>query len=401
MGTAQKNLDRYVTPAAWADGLSSEGILHFVDGKNADEGLLRTPRAVVFWNGESPIGLNIANSFEDCASLTLPISPSSPECRPAGSATRFTKPSSVSLVICTRDRPRELARCLASLAKQTYAPDQIVVVDNASLAKDTEKVCQEADVIYVHEPRPGLDAARNAGARASTSEIVAYTDDDVVLHPRWLERLVEGFDAPEIWAVTGLVLPAELATPAQWHFERFWGFGRGFQRTDFGSTFLQSNEWLGCPVWLIGAGASMAFRRTVFDRVGFFDERLDAGAAGCSGDSEFWHRILCAGGTCRYEPSVILFHYHRREWAELRNQIRAYMRGHSAALLVQYEQSGRKGNLRRLFIYFPGYYLGRIVKLFVFGGDASSLFLREEIAGILSGIWFYLRTPRSRGTATA
>src|SRR5215472_10583625 len=204
MGTAEKNLDRCVSSAAWADGLSSEGILHFVAGQSADEGLLRTSRAVVFWSGEYPVGLNIANSFDGCASLMF--SQSSPQSQPVGNATNCTKPSSVSLIICTRDRPSELARCLASLAKQTYVPDQIVVVDNASLAKDTEKVCREADVVYVHEPRPGLDAARNAGARASTSEIVAYTDDDVVLHPRWLEQLVEAFDAPEIWAVTGLVL---------------------------------------------------------------------------------------------------------------------------------------------------------------------------------------------------
>ena len=141
----------------------------------------------------------------------------------------------------------------------------------------------------------------------------------------------------------------------------------------------------------------MAFRRTVFDRAGFFDERLDVGAAGCSGDSEFWHRILCAGGTCRYEPSAVAFHFHRRDWAGLRKQIRAYMRGHSAALLVQYERSGRIGNLRRLFISFPVFYAGRMAKQILRGKDPSNLLMREEIAGLLSGIWFYLRTPR-RGT---
>jgi GT2 family glycosyltransferase len=195
--------------------------------------------------------------------------------------------------------------------------------------------------------------------------------------------------------VTGLVLPAEITTPAQWHFERYWGFGRGFQRTDFGSEFLETNKRYGCPTWLIGAGASMAFRRTVFDHIGLFDERLDVGAAGCCGDSEFWHRILCAGGTCRYEPSVVAFHYHRRDWKGLQRQIYAYMRGHSAALLVQYERTGRTGNLRRLFVSFPAHYVRRIIKQLVFKTDASNLLLREEIAGLLSGIWFYIRTPLS------
>jgi glycosyltransferase involved in cell wall biosynthesis len=300
----------------------------------------------------------------------------------------------VSLVICTRDRPQALARCLASLPRQTRQPDEIVVVDNASLTGETQQVCRKAGVRYVREDRPGLDIARNTGAQASKSEIVAYTDDDVVLHPWWLERMTGAFDAAHIWAVTGLVLPAELATQAQWHFERYWGFGRGFQRKDFGPDFLEANGRHGCPTWLIGAGASMAFRRSAFARAGFFDERLDVGAAGCSGDSEFWHRLLCAGGTCRYEPSVVAFHYHRRDWRGLSKQIRAYMRGHSAALLVQYERSGRQGNLRRLFVSFPQLYARRLLKRALSKSDGADLLMGEEIAGLLSGIWFYARAKR-------
>ena len=393
MGTAQAT--QYGAGKDWADGLSWDGISHIAAG--AGEQLQDRGRAVVLWDGEYPVGLTISNSFE--ASVMPASLPPGTGVLPAPAAAPHARPSSMSVVICTRDRPGELARCLASLPHQTRPPDEIVVVDNASRTKDTRTVCQQAGVRYVHEPRPGLDIARNSGAKASTGEILAYTDDDVVLHPRWLERLGAAFDAPEIWAVTGLVLPAELATPAQWHFERYWGFGRGFQRTDFGPDFLQSNNSRGCPAWLIGAGASMAFRRAVFDRAGFFDERLDVGAAGCSGDSEFWHRILCAGGTCRYEPTSVAFHYHRRDWAALRKQIRAYMRGHAAALLVQYERSGRAGNLRRLLISFPAFYARRMAGQLLRGKDPSNLLVRDEIAGLISGIWFYLRTPRSGTTA--
>ena len=347
---------------------------------------------MVFWRGERPVGFNIANTFDGSAS-TIASADTFAE-TPLETASLSAAPSSVSLVICTRDRPRELARCLASLPEQTRQPDEIVVVDNASLTDETERVCREAGVRYVREDRPGLDIARNTGAQASRGEIVAYTDDDVVLHPWWLERMAAAFDAPHIWAVTGLVLPAELTTQSQWHFERYWGFGRGFQRKDFGPDFLEAHVSHGCPTWLIGAGASMAFRRSAFARAGFFDERLDVGAAGCSGDSEYWHRLLCAGGTCRYEPSVVAFHYHRRDWHGLRKQIRAYMRGHSAALLVQYERSGRRGNLRRLFVSFPQFYARRLLKRIFSRNDASDLLAGDEIAGLLAGIWFYARTKR-------
>jgi hypothetical protein len=92
---------------------------------------------------------------------------------------------------------------------------------------------------------------------------------------------------------------------------------------------------------------------------GGFEERLDVGAAGCSGDSEFWNRILHTGGVCRYEPGAVIYHFHRRTVEGLRAQIRAYMRGHIAALLVQYERTGERGNLRRIYRSLPGWYLSQ------------------------------------------
>ena len=380
----------------WAGSSSPEGVLHLAVGQSIEQGPGKAARAIVFWDGDCPVGFSISDSFDGHAPLTAPKARAANSVSPENPA-----PYSVSLIICTRDRPRELARCLASLPGQTRSPDEVVVVDNASSTRETEDVCKGAGVGYVREPRPGLDIARNTGALHSNGDIVVYTDDDIVLHPRWLERLVAAFDRPDVWAVTGLVLPAELATPAQWHFERFWGFGRGFERTDFGADFLEAHGRYGCPTWLIGAGASMAFRRTLLAEVGLFDVRLDVGAAGCSGDSEIWHRILCAGGVCRYEPSAVAFHYHRRDWAGLRKQIRAYMRGHSAALLVQYERSGRAGNLRRLLMSFPVFYARRLIKRLAFRKDPSALLLMQEMAGLLSGVAFYLRTCRHGKTLPA
>ena len=299
-----------------------------------------------------------------------------------------------SVVICTRDRPAEIRRCLAALVRQNRPPDQILVVDNAPPDDAVRAIAAEAGVDYVREDQPGLDFARNAGARAATGEIVLYTDDDVELHTDWLARMVAGFDAPNIGCVTGLVLPAELETEAQRFFERFWSFGRGYRRIDFAAAFYAADRTRGCPAWEVGAGASMAFRRAVFDDVGYFDERLDVGAAGCSGDSEYWHRLLGAGWTCRYEPSAVAFHYHRRDMAGLARQIRAYMRGHAAALLLQFERTGHVGNLRRAVLDLPLYYASRIVSRIAHGPAERDRLLRLEVTGYLSGLLFYLRTRR-------
>lgn len=296
-----------------------------------------------------------------------------------------------SVVICTRDRPDELARCLASLPRQSFPPHEVIVVDNASRDGRTREVALAAGATYVREDRPGLDFARNRGVRAASSEIVAYTDDDVLLHPRWLERLVAAFDEPAIAAVTGLVLPAELATESQRYFETYWSFGQGYQARDFGPSHFVNKGSGVFPAWEIGAGASMAFRRAVFDEVGLFDERLDVGQAGCSGDSEFWYRLLAHGHSCRYAPASIAFHFHRRTDEGLAQQIYAYMRGHTAALMVQYERTGIAANRARALHWMPTWYARRLARRFFGQRWIEDRFLTREVAGYLAGLRFYRR----------
>lgn len=300
----------------------------------------------------------------------------------------------VSVVICTRDRPDELARCLASLPNQTRPPGEIIVVDNASRDDRTRQVAQAAGVRYVRENRPGLDFARNAGARAASGDIIAYTDDDVVLHPLWLERLVAAFDDPVIGAVTGLVLPAELETEAQRHFERHWSFGQGYVAKDFTPAVFERHRRFPFPAWEVGAGASMAFRRETFAIVGYFDERLDVGQAGCSGDSEYWYRIVAHGLVCRYAPDSIAFHYHRKTMEGLSSQLYHYMRGHAAALLVQFERTRKWGNLYRALVTMPAWYIARALRVLAGRGTDRDRFLWQETRGYLSGLAFYLRARR-------
>src|SRR5262249_44961707 len=96
--------------------------------------------------------------------------------------------------VCTRAPAGDPPRCLASLPWQSRVPDQVVVVDNASRDDGrTRAVALAAGADYVREDRPGLDIARNRGVRAARGDIVAFTDDDVRLHPRWLERLTAAF----------------------------------------------------------------------------------------------------------------------------------------------------------------------------------------------------------------
>ncbi|HTJ56908.1 MAG TPA: glycosyltransferase [Devosiaceae bacterium] len=304
--------------------------------------------------------------------------------------------SDLSLIIPTRGRPGVLRRCLASVAGQDDIPGEIIVVDNDPERPASRDVVGEFGfATYARESRPGLDHARNAGIAAASKPLLAFCDDDVVLHRAWAGRMAGAFDDSEVSAVTGLVLPLELRTAAQRRFEFDWGFGRGFVPIDFRHGVAGSPDAALAP-WEVGAGASMAFRREVFQRLGLFDVRLDAGAAGCSGDSEMWYRILMEGGLCRYVPEVVAFHQHRETMAELKRQIRAYMRGHVTALFVQQQRYGGTANLRRALIDMPRDYGKRALRRLAGRRRAGDDLLGAEIAGCLEGFAYFLRHPRER-----
>lgn len=266
------------------------------------------------------------------------------------SASAARNSESVSVIVCTRDRPEALARCLAALQGCSPAADEIIVVDNSPQNTATREICANfSGVRYVAEPLPGLSRARNKGVEVASGGIIAFTDDDVEVAPNWIAGLKAGFSDESVACVTGLVLPASLPSDAAFAFEMdFGGLGGSFLPHLFGPDFLSTPFGEAPPVWEIGAGANMAIRREAFARVGMFDLRLGAGATGCSEDSEFWYRLLAAGYSCRYEPAAIVHHEHRASLPALRRQLRDYMRGHMVALLIQFEAHRQPGNLVRV-----------------------------------------------------
>ena len=296
----------------------------------------------------------------------------------------------VSIVICTRDRAPYLKKCLEQLGNQSCAPLEIIVVDNASKSRETRRVCDAFGVQYIREERPGLDVARNTGARAAKGSLIAYCDDDTQADPYWIHRIAETFEDKTVSAMTGLVITASLETEAEVIFEKFWPFNRGYADKVYDPVFFRA--WLpwGPPVWEIGAGANMAFRAEVFRTIGYFDERLDAGAAGCNGDSELWYRMLANGMRIHYNPRAVVFHQHRNSMTGLQRQLFSYMRGFTVAILIQYQRFGHEGNLRHLFGRLPMHYLRLLKRGFPhYPFQYKTVF--AEMRGILSGLLYFLR----------
>lgn len=232
---------------------------------------------------------------------------------------------SVTVAVCTRDRPADVARCLDSLLRLDYPDVELLVVDNTASTDATERLVLTAypGVRYVREPRPGLDWARNRAIHEARGEILAYADDDVLVDPGWLRGLAATFARhPEVMAVSGLVVPAELETEAQALFEQNGGFGRGFRRRWFRLDQPGFSRVSALGAGSYGTGANMAFRTSVFDQIGAFDPALDVGTVtNGGGDLEMFFRVLKGGHTLVYEPNAVVFHRHRRDYPTLHKQI--------------------------------------------------------------------------------
>jgi glycosyltransferase involved in cell wall biosynthesis len=299
----------------------------------------------------------------------------------------------VSVVVCTRNRPEKLAVCLASLVKCEPAPLEIIVVDNNPADRRTRAAVEAvAGVRYVPEEAPGLSRARNTGVRAARGDIIAFTDDDVQVSANWLVGLKAAFADPKIGCVTGLVLPSTLDNEGAFAFEfDYGGFGNSFVPVNYDHRFLDVPWTMAAQVWDIGAGANMAIRKAMIASIGDFDVRLGAGACGCSEDSEFWHRTLHAGWKCYYEPASIVFHEHRADRAALARQLRAYIRGHVVALFVQYGNDGHIGNLVRAFVGFPVHFANTFGHALFTGDRIRRRMMWWEVLGYLEAPFSWLK----------
>jgi GT2 family glycosyltransferase len=189
---------------------------------------------------------------------------------------------------------------------------------------------------YLREDLPGSASARNLGVRHARGEIVAFTDDDVVVDRHWLAELARGYDAAaDVDAVTGLLVPMELETAAQVWFEQYGGFGRGYRRQVYNlGPFRRDDVLYPYSAGIFGTGNSMSFRRSSLEEIGGFDPALGNGTPALGGvDSEVLLRLILRGKTLVYEPRSLAHHAHRRDYAGLRRQVFGYGAGLSAYLL--------------------------------------------------------------------
>jgi glycosyltransferase involved in cell wall biosynthesis len=239
----------------------------------------------------------------------------------------------ISVVLCTKDRPARVAACIRNLACQEYPNYEIVVVDNAptdpsAVPAVLESLDTRISVRYVVEPVAGHARGKNTGWRAARADIVAFIDDDEVPDKHWLAEIARGFSATSnVGCVSGMVLPAELRTEPQFWFEELAGLAavRGFDQEVYEPGHPQSPLWPNPP---FGIGGNVAFRRDVLVDIGGYDVAMGLGTpTNGSDDNVVFARTLLGKHTLVYQPTAVIFHFHRDSLADLEKQLHGYAMG--------------------------------------------------------------------------
>lgn len=182
--------------------------------------------------------------------------------------------STIAVIICTWNRAASLRATLLSLQEQAAQgiSVEVVVVDNNS-KDDTRAVAEElADgwrlgpLRYVFEARQGKQFALNAGIAASSAALLAFTDDDILFPPGWIEAVAAAFADPRVELAGGRTLLAwpEGGAP-RWYDDSMGAI--------LGAVDLGARPLLPPPPGYAPAGANLVARRSVFERVGVFSER--------------------------------------------------------------------------------------------------------------------------------
>ena len=217
--------------------------------------------------------------------------------------------SHVSVVVVTRDRPRQLEVCLAAILMNTLGEFELIVVDQSTTlqtAKIVERLERQDPRVRLVGDYGGKGAARarNIGAAEATGEIVVFTDDDCEPAPDWLVQLVVAMrNEPAVGIAYGAVVPA-LHDPEAGFIVGFNPHGR--RRLAGRLAKLRDN----------GISANVALRRSALVETGGFDEMLGPGSYfPCAEDYDLAYRVLARKFALLHVPEARVVHHGLRDWS--------------------------------------------------------------------------------------
>lgn len=200
---------------------------------------------------------------------------------------------SISVIIPTRNGAETLADCLSALGASSFAPAEIIVVDDAS-TDDSAKIAERFQCRVIRLAQNiGAARAKNRGAQAATGDVLFFTDDDVMVAPDTLASLAKNFADAHVAGVVG-VLDRKIP---------FDDFASNFKNLWMRFTYLKvPRERIGLFYTSIAA-----MRREIFLQLGGFDENYRG--ASITEDTEFGQRAWAASHWIRLDHRVVGVHH--------------------------------------------------------------------------------------------
>ncbi len=248
---------------------------------------------------------------------------------------------SFSVIVCTRNRAGKLTASLdAIVAAMKAAPQvkaELIVVDNGSTDETPDVLLawmkgQKLYTFAVHAPEPGLSRARNAGLAHASGDVIVMTDDDCVMAPDYLVEASRLHTSPAV--IGGRVVlgdPADLPV--------------SIRLGDEPQVYDGRRKASGFVI-----GANLSFHRSISEKLGGFDERFGAGARfPAAEDSDFIFRAFLAGYPVRFQPELVVAHFHGRRDKAVTDALVAGYSLSEGALYAKHLMTGRP--LRYLLQY--------------------------------------------------
>lgn len=207
----------------------------------------------------------------------------------------------VTIIVATRDRPDDVRRLLPTLREQDEARFELILVDQSTNERTRAIVeaCADSRVTYVRQHSRGKSRALDTALRLLRTEYVAFTDDDCTAPPDWLStwlRLMNESPDAALGFATLAPIPHDEATD----------FVPAIEFSEL--NMLRGRAWTSRG--LIGMGANMFARRSLFERIGGFDRDLGPGGLLRTGEEcELTYRALRNGITVIQSPSPPILHW--------------------------------------------------------------------------------------------
>jgi GT2 family glycosyltransferase len=210
--------------------------------------------------------------------------------------------ATVSFVVVNFNGREFLGPCLDSILAQRVLPHEVIVIDNASSDGSASLARGRGEVIRVIETgrNLGFPAACNWGIKESSGELVAILNNDIVLHPHWLENLLKYNCEPwDFWAskIVFAREPSLVDSAGDGMAVVGAGYKIGYRQAS--DRYSESREVFG------PCAAAALYRRSLLDRLGGFDPDFFL----VYEDADLSMRARLQGYRCLYVPDAVVCHH--------------------------------------------------------------------------------------------